>query len=144
MKNPWQVDSIEAFVCLKCPECYFTSKQDDLFQDHAVQSHPLSQVLFGMIELGVNTDKEIQRYDQNDIQSYQHLNSSNHLDIQQDITETSSSDTNIEVINYDPNNCPYGVSQMETQINDQNCTEDYAHENSVTQTNFLKIRNLKN
>ena len=60
MKNPWQVDSIEAFVCLKCPECYFTSKQDDLFQDHAVQSHPLSQVLFGMVELGVNTDKEIQ------------------------------------------------------------------------------------
>ena len=145
MKNPWQVDSMEAFACLKCPECYFTSKQDDLFKDHAVKSHPLSQVLFGMIELGVNTDKEIQRYDQNDIQSYQHLNSSNHLDIQQDITETSSSDTNIEVLNYDPNDRLYGVSEMdiptvgkETQINDQNCIEDYLHENSVTQSNFHK------
>ena len=145
MKNPWQVDSMEAFACLKCPECYFTSKQGDLFQDHAVQCHPLSHVLFGMIELEYNTDKEIQRYDQNDIQSYQYMNSSNRLDIQQDITETSSSDTNIEVLNYDPNNCLYGVSEMEihtvgkeTQINDQNCIEDYIHENSVTQTNFLK------
>ena len=62
MKNPWQVDSMEAFACLKCPECYFTSKLSDLFQDHAVQCHPLSQVLFGMIELENNTDKEIQRY----------------------------------------------------------------------------------
>ena len=46
MDNPWKVDSIQAFSCLKCPECSFNTKEEDLFQDHALNNHPLSHLLF--------------------------------------------------------------------------------------------------
>jgi len=45
-KNPWQVDSIQDFICLKCPECDFCSKEEIGFQKHAINCHPLSFVLF--------------------------------------------------------------------------------------------------
>ena len=44
--NPWQVDSIQDFICLKCPECDFCSKEEIGFQKHAIKCHPLSFVLF--------------------------------------------------------------------------------------------------
>ena len=47
MENPWQVDSVEAFTYLKCPECIFDAKEEKMFQNHAVENHPLSKVLFG-------------------------------------------------------------------------------------------------
>ena len=40
--NPWQVDSIQVFFYLKCPECTFDTKTKDDFQDHAIENHPLS------------------------------------------------------------------------------------------------------
>ena len=46
--NPWDVDSIEAFACLKCPECDFDTKGEDDFQNHANENHPLSCVFFGL------------------------------------------------------------------------------------------------
>ena len=45
--NPWLVESVLAFSYLKCPECEFDSKEVSSFQDHAVENHPLSFVLFG-------------------------------------------------------------------------------------------------
>ena len=45
--NPWQVNSINAFSFLKCPECSFDTKEELIFQDHALGNHPLSFVLFG-------------------------------------------------------------------------------------------------
>ena len=45
--NPWYVDSILAFSFFKCPECIFDAKEEDAFQDHAIENHPLSFVLFG-------------------------------------------------------------------------------------------------
>ena len=45
-ENPWQVDSIQAFLCFKCPECIFNTKKEDIFEDHAIENHPLSLVLF--------------------------------------------------------------------------------------------------
>ena len=44
--NPWQVESIEAFAYLKCPECVFDCKEEVIFQNHALKNHPLSFVLF--------------------------------------------------------------------------------------------------
>ena len=88
MGNPWQVDSMEAFACLKCPECYFTSKQENLFQDHAVQCHPLSHVLFGMIKLECDANEEKQRYDRKYFENYQYENSSKQSDVFRDSTET--------------------------------------------------------
>jgi hypothetical protein len=40
--NPWQVDSLEAFTCLKCPECTYFSKEESTFKNHATENHPLS------------------------------------------------------------------------------------------------------
>ena len=51
-ENPWQVDSVQEFLFLKCPECKFDTKLKHDFQDHAIENHPLSYVLF---------DKEIKK-----------------------------------------------------------------------------------
>ena len=45
--NPWEVESLQDFLFLKCPECTFDTKEEDFFQIHAVDNHPLSYVLFG-------------------------------------------------------------------------------------------------
>ena len=45
--NPWNVSSIHEFWSLKCPECVFDSKEEDIFQDHALRNHPLSFLIFG-------------------------------------------------------------------------------------------------
>ena len=65
--NPWAVDSVQAFSCLKCPECTFITNQETLFQDHAVENHTLSIALFGKIKslyipsvlFGEETDEEL-------------------------------------------------------------------------------------
>ena len=44
--NPWQVDSIQEFYFLKCPECNFTHKEESDFQDHAIKNHILSIPFF--------------------------------------------------------------------------------------------------
>ena len=44
--NPWQVESIEAFSFYCCPECVFRSKDDSVFQSHALQNHVKSNSLF--------------------------------------------------------------------------------------------------
>ena len=48
--NPWKVDSLEAFACLKCPECTYFSKEEINFKNHAIKSHPLSFVFFEQSE----------------------------------------------------------------------------------------------
>ena len=45
--NPWNVESLQAFLCLKCPQCVFDTKEKDSFQNHAIKNHPLSIVFFG-------------------------------------------------------------------------------------------------
>ena len=39
--------SSKAFWFLKCPECIFDTREEHQFQDHALENHPLSFVLFG-------------------------------------------------------------------------------------------------
>ena len=48
--NPWQVDSIQTFYGLKCPECMFFSQKEIDFKDHAMENHPMSYLLFGKSE----------------------------------------------------------------------------------------------
>ena len=47
--NPWLVESVHSFLYLKCPECIFDIRyeNEDMFQYHALEKHPLSNVLFG-------------------------------------------------------------------------------------------------
>ena len=44
--NPWDVESIKDFYFLKCPECDFNTKEENSFENHATENHPLSFVLF--------------------------------------------------------------------------------------------------
>ena len=44
--NPWSVTTIQAFSCLKFPECEFYTKEENYFENHAILNHPLSSVLF--------------------------------------------------------------------------------------------------
>ena len=57
--NPWQVESIETFYVLKCPECNFDAKEEIMFQNHAVENHPLSGILFGKPEVETVNPEEI-------------------------------------------------------------------------------------
>ena len=57
--NPWEVESIEAFYFLKCPECTFYAKDDKAFHLHAVENHQLSFVFFGKPEVKILTPEEI-------------------------------------------------------------------------------------
>ena len=56
--NPWNVDSIEAFSFLKCPECIFDTKEEESFLEHAFEDHPLSSVFFDKILLKSEVGKE--------------------------------------------------------------------------------------
>ena len=61
--NPWQVESVEAFLVFWCPECPFLSKEKDFFEDHALKNHPLSFELFGKefeIEDGMTINRRIE------------------------------------------------------------------------------------
>ena len=48
--NPWQVDNIQEFYFLKCPECDFMHKEENYFQNHAVGNHPLSVTFFSNVD----------------------------------------------------------------------------------------------
>ena len=58
--NPWHVDSIQSFWFLRCPECPFDTKEEYMFQDHAIENHPASFSLFGItLECVAKTRKSI-------------------------------------------------------------------------------------
>ena len=57
-ENPWLVDSIQAFGCLKCPECDFDSKEQLYFRNHALENHPLCYVLFHKKDLDDSIDQQ--------------------------------------------------------------------------------------
>ena len=42
----WAVESIQAFYYLKCPECDFDTREENSFENHATENHPMSLVLF--------------------------------------------------------------------------------------------------
>lgn len=64
--NPWQVDSVDAFYFLNCPECVFKSKEIDSFQDHALSNHPMSLTLFSKVP---NIKEELMEEESYDIVS---------------------------------------------------------------------------
>ena len=53
-KNPWLVENIDEFNFLCCPECAYKSKDEVLFETHAIENHPKSSVLF---KKGEGSDK---------------------------------------------------------------------------------------
>ena len=71
-ENPWNVESVQDFWYLKCPECFFDTQEEDIFQLHAVENHPLSHWLFGVTKKELKEPKikeepteENEEYDDN-------------------------------------------------------------------------------
>ena len=44
--NPWEVESIQDFYFLRCPECDFDTKEENSFEKHATENHPSSIAFF--------------------------------------------------------------------------------------------------
>ena len=104
--NPWQVDSVQAFSFLKCPECTFEIQEEHYFQVHAVENHPLSFVLFGkrIKEEGFNEHCEISEENYQDFyenHDFEDPISTDYLQIKQEEVEIKESNNlkeeNIEV-----------------------------------------------
>ena len=48
LSNPWHVKSVQEFMYINCPECVYKTKDEPLFQNHAIHNHPQSHVLFNI------------------------------------------------------------------------------------------------
>ena len=57
-KNPWKVESIEAFSFYCCPECDFKSKDRYYFKRHAMESHNKSKIFFVLSKSEDNTSND--------------------------------------------------------------------------------------
>ena len=113
MENPWYVDSIEAFACLKCPECVFNTKENKVFQNHAVEKHPLSHVLFGAPKTVSNSSIVVLNYDPNDIEKYIKENANM---LQYSIANSSE----VSLIKEELSEKTYFVEQVSNESNESN------------------------
>ena len=83
-KNPWLVNSIEDFYILKCPECEFNIeiKEENSFQYHAVENHPMSFAFFGKAEdtenIGNYLDVSIGQEDDSNIENHENSSEIEH------------------------------------------------------------------
>ena len=108
MMNPWQVDNLNYFKFLCCPECVFRSKEVTAFESHAVQNHPLSQVLFNnSTELYIK-DEDIEvkcevKEDIDDTENYSDDNDSEHSEIK----DVQSEQTESKVKKEKPYKCKF-------------------------------------
>ena len=123
-KNPWKVESIQDFSCLKCPECIFFTKEQNYFEDHAISNHPLSATLF---------DESMSSYEIDDSVNEEVLDTVDHVnvsDIKKEPTDQDTSedpfdicDSNIKqeddpFISSSPNKCV--LSDNESSLNPEN------------------------
>ena len=94
MDNPWQVESIEAFAYLKCPECQFDTKEEYVFENHAVKNHPLSYVLFEKPNKDNDPSVKVYRFNPNDIDKLIDEKASNESPIIKKELNTNFEDSN--------------------------------------------------
>ena len=45
--NPWDVENLQDFYYLCCPECVFRTKEENEFTTHCVNLHPNALIFFG-------------------------------------------------------------------------------------------------
>ena len=84
--NPWMVNSVQDFSCLKCPECAYFTKEEIYFEDHATSKHPLSAVLFEKIK-PTSTFEQIQKVQEKVFEGENHVSVS---DIKEEPNELHS------------------------------------------------------
>ena len=116
--NPWQVDSIQAFYFLKCPECDFMNREESYFQNHAIENHPLSIPFFEKYDFSIEEIGNFDNYDE----SNDPLNT-----VKQELFET-----------YDD----YEVSEQ-TFLTENNMNIIKREEEFTGEENFLSNSNIK-
>ena len=141
--NPWQVDTIEDFSYYKCPECSFEVRKQQVFQEHAIENHPLSYVFFG------KKDEEEEFHDPLKIEDvtsnalvvqYEKLPNKKEIRFKNNLQETqrpenidanvsfcdkSKSDSETKIDKSNQENSPYQL-QKEEEFNDPLKIEDFA------------------
>ena len=123
--NPWQVDNIQAFWFLKCPECTFDTKKENIFQEHAVENHPQSFVFF--LD-GIDTKVEIE----NDF-----------FEIKQEPSIDFCESNNCIEINDDPLENEVALDYKTEQVFQNNeCNQGIKEESSLTQ-HTVKVHKKK-
>ena len=116
--NPWQVDNIQEFYFLKCPECDFVHKEESDFQNHAVENHPLSVVFFG--------DSDIKMEEITIIDDFNEENESNDT-VNEELSRTKNDTEDIEIdLEFD-------------SINDQRILNNICHETNDFQDSEIEI-----
>ena len=113
--NPWLVASVHDFWFLRCPECPFETKEEEFFEEHAIENHPASLALFvkTVKEEALEKNYELEEHNQDYIESY---------DFRQGSTETLFVSSN----------------PPEVQIKEENISDDEhehkesVHENCIT------------
>ena len=68
--NPWEVESVQSFAFLNCPECTFKTKEESFFENHAIETHPLCFVLFGNPVQEVTIDEQKPDIEASEIEYY--------------------------------------------------------------------------
>ena len=143
--NPWQVVSIEAFYCLKCPECMYFTTDDNGFYDHAVDNHPLSGVLFGKPNVEtINPVEILNLLEKNELPE----NSLENEDIEilyEKTFEKNAEDCNrqIETETYETFSCKY-CNESFSDLSDMKMHLKIHDKSILGQTNVLEKESFEN
>ena len=122
VNNPWQVVSIEAFYCLKCPECMYFTTEDSQFYNHAVEKHPLSGALFGNPKDETINPEEILNLIVKNEPPENSFENEDHEILSKETYETIAEDSNgqiesVKAENYEPFSCKFCVESF-SDLND--------------------------
>ena len=141
-ENPWLVESVHSFLYLKCPECDFDTKyeNEDMFEHHALENHPWSNVLFSNMINVSNIAIESQTLDAIKIENHDNFEDLNSYS--SDIAHENSFSHPMSEIK---DNCfqSYEVSGIKSEFPYVNIEEESTKDHSE-QDNTQKEDNFKN
>ena len=123
--NPWHVESILAFYCLKCPECEFNSKEENNFVHHAKEYHPLSCVLFSEDTLNTTSLNFNEEFDTGQIKQ-ENISDFKYVDNYDDDRPTEE-------------NLPYDVSMNENEFKPEGPVKEDASNKAIETSKILSI-----
>jgi hypothetical protein len=126
-KNPWNIESIQDFSCLKCPECAFFTKKENYFEKHAIAKHPLSALFF-------------------DEKSFSEIKNKVKDSVQVDLNHINVDNLKIEPTEIDSENDPFDCCDTNTQQKEEEfliSSIQYDLSNFDNQPKKLKVKAIE-